>query len=76
VGNAVLAYMLYGVGMAATLGVLTVLAGIVSFEILSRVRSVGRVVSVVGAVLLLYRARTSSTTGSRPEGSSSRRSEE
>lgn len=45
--------MLYGVGMAATLGVLTVLAGIVSFEILSSVRSVGRVVSVVGAVLLL-----------------------
>ena len=53
VGSAVLAFVLYGVGMAATLGVLTVLAGIVSFEILSRVRSVGRVVSVVGSVLLL-----------------------
>jgi cytochrome c-type biogenesis protein len=53
VGRAVLAFVLYGVGMAATLGVLTVLAGIVSFGILSRVRSVGRVVSVVGSVLLL-----------------------
>jgi cytochrome c-type biogenesis protein len=53
VGSAVLAFVLYGVGMAATLGVLTVLAGIVSFGILSRVRSVGRVVSVVGSVLLL-----------------------
>jgi len=40
-------------GWPATLGVLTVLAGIVSFGILSRVRSVGRVVSVVGSVLLL-----------------------
>ena len=39
--------------MAATLSVLTVLAGIVSFGILSGVRSVGRVVSVVGSVLLL-----------------------
>jgi cytochrome c-type biogenesis protein len=53
VGSAVLAFVLYGVGMAATLGVLTVLAGIASFGILSRVRSVGRVVSVVGSVLLL-----------------------
>ena len=53
VGSAVLAFVLYGLGMAATLGVLTVLAGIVSFGILSRVRSVGRVVSVVGSVLLL-----------------------
>jgi cytochrome c-type biogenesis protein len=53
VGSAVLAFVLYGVGMAATLGVLTVIAGIVSFGILSRVRSVGRVVSVVGSVLLL-----------------------
>jgi cytochrome c-type biogenesis protein len=53
VGSAVLAFVLYGVGMAATLGVLTVLAGIVSFGILSRVRSVGRIVSVVGSVLLL-----------------------
>lgn len=39
--------------MAATLGVLTVLAGIVSFGVLSRDRSVGRVVSVVSSVLLL-----------------------
>ena len=53
VGSAVIAFVLYGLGMAATLGVLTVLAGIVSFGILSRVRSVGRVVSVVGSVLLL-----------------------
>lgn len=53
VGSAVLAFVLYGVGMASTLGVLTVLAGIVNFGILSRVRSVGRVVSVVGSVLLL-----------------------
>jgi cytochrome c-type biogenesis protein len=53
VGSAVFAFVLYGVGMAATLGVLTVLAGIVSFGIMSRVRSVGRVVSVVGSVLLL-----------------------
>jgi len=53
VGSAVLAFVLYGVGMATTLGVLTVLAGIVNFGILSRVRSVGRVVSVVGSVLLL-----------------------
>jgi cytochrome c-type biogenesis protein len=53
VGSALLAFVLYGLGMAATLGVLTVLAGIVSFGILSRVRSVGRVVSVVGSVLLL-----------------------
>lgn len=53
VGSAILAFVLYGVGMAATLGVLTVLAGVVSFGILSRVRSVGRVVSVVGSVLLL-----------------------
>jgi cytochrome c biogenesis protein CcdA len=53
VGSAVLAFVLYGLGMAATLGVLTILAGIVSFGILSRVRSVGRVVSVVGSVLLL-----------------------
>jgi cytochrome c-type biogenesis protein len=53
VGSAVLAFVLYGVGMASTLGVLTVLAGIVNFGILSRIRSVGRVVSVVGSVLLL-----------------------
>jgi hypothetical protein len=39
--------------LQATLGVLTVLARIVSFGILSGVRSVGRVVSVVGSVLLL-----------------------
>lgn len=52
-GSAVLAFALYGVGMAATLGVLTVLAGLVGFGILSHVRSVGGVVSVVGSVLLL-----------------------
>jgi cytochrome c-type biogenesis protein len=53
VGSAILAFALYGAGMAATLGMLTVLAGIVSFGILSRVRSVARVVSSVGSVLLL-----------------------
>jgi len=39
--------------MATTLGVLTLVAGIMSFGILARVRAVGRLVSGVGAVLLL-----------------------
>ena len=51
--SAVLAFALYGVGMATTLGMLTIAAGIVSFGILARVRAMGRFVSGVGAVLLL-----------------------
>lgn len=51
--SAVMAFALYGLGMATTLGVLTLAAGIVSFGILTRVRAVGRFVSGVGAVLLL-----------------------
>jgi len=52
-GSAVVAFALYGLGMATTLGVLTLVAGIMSFGILARVRAVGRLVSGVGAVLLL-----------------------
>lgn len=51
--SAIVAFALYGAGMATTLGVLTLFAGILSFGILARVRAVGRVVSVLGAVLLL-----------------------
>jgi cytochrome c-type biogenesis protein len=51
--SAVLAFALYGIGMATTLGVLTLLAGIVSFGVLVRVRALGRFVSVLGSVLLL-----------------------
>jgi cytochrome c biogenesis protein CcdA len=51
--SAVVAFALYGVGMATTLGVLTLVAGIVSFGILARLRGVGRFVSGLGAVLLL-----------------------
>jgi cytochrome c-type biogenesis protein len=51
--SAVVAFALYGIGMATTLGVLTLVAGIVSFGVLVRVRSLGRVVSVLGPVLLL-----------------------
>jgi len=51
--SAVVAFALYGVGMATTLGVLTVAAGVVSFGILARLRVVGRFVSGLGAVLLL-----------------------
>jgi len=51
--GAIVAFALYGVGMATTLGVLTLIAGIVSFGILARVRAVGRLVSTFGSVLLL-----------------------
>lgn len=51
--SAIVAFALYGVGMATTLGVLTLVAGIVSFGILARVRAAGRFVSGLGAVLLL-----------------------
>lgn len=50
---AVVAFVLYGSGMAAVLGVLTVAAGVVSFGVLSRVRTVTRVVSGLSAALLL-----------------------
>jgi cytochrome c-type biogenesis protein len=51
--SAVVAFALYGIGMATTLGVLTLVAGIVSFGVLVRVRSLGRFVSILGSVLLL-----------------------
>jgi cytochrome c-type biogenesis protein len=51
--SAIVAFALYGIGMATTLGVLTLLAAIVSFGILSRLRAVGRFVSGLGAALLL-----------------------
>jgi len=51
--SAVLAFALYGIGMATTLGVLTLVAGMVSFGVLVRVRALGRFVSVLGSVLLL-----------------------
>jgi cytochrome c biogenesis protein CcdA len=50
---AVLAFALYGAGMAAVLGVLTIAAGMVSFGALTRVRSMTRFVSGMGAALLL-----------------------
>lgn len=52
-GAAVVAFALYGVGMATALGSLTLAAGIVSFGTLARVRGIGRFVSGLGAVLLL-----------------------
>jgi cytochrome c-type biogenesis protein len=52
-GAPVIAFVLYGAGMAAVLGVLAVIAGVVSFGILARVRGFVRVVSGVSAVLLL-----------------------
>ncbi len=51
--SAIIAFVLYGAGMASVLAVLTVAAGVVSFGILGRVRAVVRVVAVVGASLLL-----------------------
>jgi cytochrome c-type biogenesis protein len=50
---AVVAFALYGAGMAAVLGVLTVAAGIVNFGVLARMRTVTRFVSGLGAALLL-----------------------
>jgi cytochrome c-type biogenesis protein len=52
-GAAVVAFALYGAGMAAVLGVLTVAAGIVSFGVLARMRALTRFVSGLGAALLL-----------------------
>jgi cytochrome c-type biogenesis protein len=51
-GTALIAYVLYGAGMAAALGALTVAAGVVSFGVLGRARRVGRALSALGAVLL------------------------
>ncbi len=51
--SAIVAFALYGIGMATTLGVLTLLTGIVGFAILRRVRAMGRFVSGLGAALLL-----------------------
>jgi cytochrome c-type biogenesis protein len=52
-GNAIVAFVLYGVGMATTLGVLTLIAAIAGIGILARFRGVGRFVPALGAALLL-----------------------
>jgi cytochrome c-type biogenesis protein len=51
--NAPIAFVLYGAGMAGSLGILTIAAGIVSFGILGRARRVGRILSSLAAALLL-----------------------
>ena len=51
--NAPLAFVLYGAGMATSLGILTIAAAVVRFSILGRVRRLGTVVSTVGAGLLM-----------------------
>jgi cytochrome c-type biogenesis protein len=48
-----IAFVLYGTGMAAVLGVLTIAAGVASFGILHRVRGFVRIVSSLSAGLLL-----------------------
>lgn len=50
---AVIAFTLYGAGMAVVLGMLTVAAGMVSFGVLARMRTLTRFVSGLSAVLLL-----------------------
>lgn len=50
---AVGAFALYGVGMAATLGIVTVVAGMVTFGVIGRLRSMTRFVSGVSSALLL-----------------------
>jgi cytochrome c biogenesis protein CcdA len=52
-GAAVIAFVLYGAGMAAALGVLTVVAGVASFGILQRLRGFVRIVTTLSAALLL-----------------------
>ncbi|HEY3214357.1 MAG TPA: cytochrome c biogenesis protein CcdA [Actinomycetota bacterium] len=52
-GAAVLAFVLYGAGMAASLAVLTLVAGLVSFGIFERVRTFVRIVTPLSAGLLL-----------------------
>jgi cytochrome c biogenesis protein CcdA len=51
--NAPIAFVLYGAGMAAALGVLTVAAGVASFGVLHRVRGFVRIVTTLSAGLLL-----------------------
>jgi cytochrome c-type biogenesis protein len=50
---AVAAFVLYGAGMAAALGIVTLVAGIVTFGVLGTLRPASRFVSGVGSVLLL-----------------------
>jgi cytochrome c-type biogenesis protein len=50
---AALAFALYGAGMAATLGTITIVAGIASSGILSRIRPLTRFVSIASSALLL-----------------------
>src|SRR5262245_29053761 len=52
-GAAVIAFVLYGAGMAVTMGLLTIVAGVVSFGILQRVRAFVRIVTALSAALLL-----------------------
>jgi hypothetical protein len=52
-GAAVLAFVLYRAGMAAALGVLTVVAGVASFGIFRRVQGFIRIVTTLSACLLL-----------------------
>ena len=52
-GSAVVAFALYGLGMATVLGVLTLAAAVVSWGIFARVRGAGPLVSGIGAALLL-----------------------
>jgi len=51
---AVMAFALYGAGMAAVLGVLTIAAGVASFGVLTRVRGATRFVPGISAALLLF----------------------
>jgi cytochrome c biogenesis protein CcdA len=50
---AVMAFALYGAGMATVLGVLTVVAGLMSLGVVSRVRTITRAVAGVSSALLL-----------------------
>jgi cytochrome c-type biogenesis protein len=52
-GNAVVAFALYGLGMATTLGALTLVAALMGVGTLTRLRGMGRFVPELGAVLLL-----------------------
>ncbi|HYZ14442.1 MAG TPA: cytochrome c biogenesis protein CcdA [Actinomycetota bacterium] len=52
-GASVIAFALYGAGMATALGVLTVAVGVVSFGILQRLRGFVRIVTTLSAGLLL-----------------------
>ncbi len=51
--SAPIAFVLYGAGMAAALGVLTVVAGVASFGVLQRVRGFVHIVTTLSAGLLL-----------------------